>query len=115
MIGAVLSIKPVLTIQGEKLDAFEKVRGVKQAKKVMLKAMKKDMEKRFAKERAAGIMALEVAYSEIDEELLKGWFAEVQEAFPDMPVYTGKLSLSVACHTGPGVLAIACAKKSAIS
>ena len=115
MIGAVLSIKPVLTIQGEKLDAFEKVRGVKQAKKVMLKAMKKDMDKRFSKERAAGIMALEVAYSNINEELLNGWIAEVQEAFPDMPVYADKLSLSVACHTGPGVLAIACAKKSAIS
>ena len=115
MIGAVLSIKPVLTIQGEKLDAFEKVRGVKQAKKVMLKAMKKDMEKRFAKERAAGIMALQVAYSNIDEESLNTWVAEVQEMFPDMPVYAGRLSLSVACHTGPGVLAVACAKKSAIS
>ena len=56
MIGTVLNIKPVLTIQGEKLDAFEKARGVKQAKKAMIKAMKKDMDKRFAKERAAGIM-----------------------------------------------------------
>ncbi len=81
----------------------------------MLKAMKKDMEKRFAKERTAGIMALQVAYSNIDEESLNTWVAEVQEMFPDMPVYAGRLSLSVACHTGPGVLAVACAKKSAIS
>lgn len=115
MIGAVLSIKPVLTIQGEKLDAFEKVRGVKQAKKVMLKAMKKDMDKRFSKERAAGIMSLHVAYSNIDEAALKEWVNEVQENFPDLPVHADPLSLSVACHTGPGVIAIACAKKSAIS
>lgn len=115
MIGAVLSIKPVLTIQGEKLDAFEKVRGVKQAKKVMLKAMKKDMEKRFSRERAAGMMSLHVAYSHIDEETLKGWIAEVQENFPDLPVHADPLSLSVACHTGPGVLAVACAKKSTVS
>ena len=115
MIGAVLSIKPVLTIQGEKLDAFEKVRGVKQAKKVMLKAMKKDMEKRFAKERAAGLMTLQVAYSHIDQEVLDAWVAEVKEAFPDFSVHVDPLSLSVACHTGPGVLAITCAKKSAIS
>ncbi len=114
-LGTLLRIKPVLIILGEKLDSFAKVRGVKQAKKVMLKAMKKDMEKRFAKERAAGIMALQVAYSNIDEESLNTWVAEVQEMFPDMPVYAGRLSLSVACHTGPGVLAVACAKKSAIS
>ena len=115
MIGTVLNIKPVLTIQGEKLDAFEKARGVKQAKKAMIKAMKKDMDKRFAKERAAGIMGLHIAYTANDKEVIDGWIVEVKEAFPDFEVDGHPLSLSVACHIGPGALAIACEKKSAIS
>lgn len=115
MIGTVLNIKPVLTIQGEKLDAFEKARGVKQAKKAMIKAMKKDMDKRFAKERTAGIMGLHIAYTANDKEVIDGWIAEVKEAFPDFEVDAHPLSLSVACHIGPGALAIACEKKSAIS
>ena len=115
MIGTVLNIKPVLTIQGEKLDAFEKARGVKQAKKAMIKAMKKDMDKRFAKERVAGIMGLHIAYTANDKEVIDGWIVEVKEAFPDFEVDAHPLSLSVACHIGPGALAIACEKKSAIS
>ena len=111
MIGTVLNIKPVLTIQGEKLDAFEKARGVKQAKKAMIKAMKKDMDKRFAKERAAGIMGLHIAYTANDKEVIDGWIAEVKEAFPDFEVDAHPLSLSVACHIGPGALALACCKK----
>ena len=111
MIGTVLNIKPVLTIQGEKLDAFEKARGVKQAKKAMIKAMKKDMDKRFAKERAAGIMGLHIAYTANDKEVIDGWIVEVKEAFPDFEVDAHPLSLSVACHIGPGALALACCKK----
>ena len=99
MIGTVLNIKPVL----------------KQAKKAMIKAMKKDMDKRFAKERAAGIMGLHIAYTANDKEVIDGWIVEVKEAFPDFEVDAHPLSLSVACHIGPGALAIACEKKSAIS
>lgn len=111
MIGSVLKIKPILTIQGDKLDAFAKVRGTKQGKKIMLDAMKKDMEERFAKERAAGEMALEISYSYGQDEIVDVWREEVKEAFPDLTLDETPLSLSVACHTGPGVLAIACAKK----
>ena len=114
-IGTVLNLKPVLQIQGEKLDAFEKARGVKQAKKAMIKAMKKDMDKRFAKERAAGIMGLHIAYTANDKEVIDGWIAEVKEAFPDFEVDAHPLSLSVGCHIGPCALGIACEKKSAIS
>ena len=110
-IGTVLNLKPVLQIQGEKLDAFEKARGVKQAKKAMIKAMKKDMDKRFAKERAAGIMGLHIAYTANDKEVIDGWIVEVKEAFPDFEVDAHPLSLSVACHIGPGSLALACCKK----
>lgn len=115
MIGSVLKIKPILTIQGDKLDAFAKVRGTKQGKKIMLEAMKKDMEERFVKERAAGEIALEIAYSYGQDEIVDVWREEVKEAFPDIPLDETPLSLSIACHTGPGVLAIACAKKAVSS
>ena len=46
-LGTVLNLKPVLQIQGEKLDAFAKVRGWKAAKRTMLKASEADLKERF--------------------------------------------------------------------
>lgn len=112
MLGTVLKLKPVLTIQGEKLDAYAKVRGQKQAKKTMIEAMKKDMETRFPEERKAGLMELAVAHTNNYEEaeIFKN---EIQAVFPDVPVrHVDPLSLSVSCHIGPGALAIACVKRS---
>lgn len=109
-IGSVLNLKPVLQIQGEKLDAYSKVRGKKQAKRVMLKAMKEDMDTRFAEYVKKGEMCLQMAYTgnqEEAEELKK----EVQEMFPDFEIHMDPLSLSVACHIGHGALAVACSKK----
>ena len=109
-IGTVLNLKPVLQIQGDKLDAYAKVRGKKQAKRVMLKAMKEDWEKRFASYVEKGEMCLEAAYAgnlEEAEEFKK----EIQEVFPGYEIHMDPLSLSVACHIGHGALAIACAKK----
>ena len=103
-IGSVLNIKPVLQIQGEKLDSFSKVRGWKAAKKTMIEAAKKDLEERFPGKNMA-IYA--VASSDCD---LDGWVEEVQEAFPEYKVDKDTLSLSVSCHIGPGALAIALAK-----
>ena len=110
MIGTVLNLKPVLTIQGDKLDAFAKVRGVKQAKKVMLEAMKKDMETRFAEPLKKGLMNLMISYTYGQDEAVRIWMEEVQTAFPDMKIFGSPLSLSVACHTGPGIIAIGCSK-----
>ncbi|MDY2938575.1 MAG: DegV family protein [Fusicatenibacter sp.] len=112
MIGSVLNLKPVLTIQGGKLDAFAKVRGVKQAKKVMLDAMKKDLDERFGSLRQNGQVVLQAAYSNMSAEAVNAWVTEIEATFPDFEVRVDPLSLSVACHTGPGVVAIACAKKS---
>lgn len=109
-IGTVLNLKPVLQIQGEKLDAYSKVRGKKQAKRVMMKAMKEDMEKRFAKYVEKGEMCLELAYSGSSEEV-EEFKKEVQEVFPGFDIHVDPLSLSVACHIGDGAIAIACAKK----
>lgn len=108
-IGTVLNLKPVLQIQGEKLDAYAKVRGIKAAKKTMLEAVKKDMETRFAEAFAAKEMSLYVVHTQ-NEEAAGAFAEEVKEMFPGYEVEIAHLSLSVSCHIGPGALAIACAK-----
>ena len=109
-IGTVLNLKPVLQIQGDKLDAYAKVRGKKQAKKVMMKAMQEDLEKRFAGYMQNGEMCMMVAYAGNQEEA-EEFKKEIQEVFPGFEIHMDPLSLSVACHIGHGALAIACAKK----
>ena len=107
LLGSALNLKPILQIQGDKLDAYKKVRGVKAAKKNMLEAMKKDVEGRFSDYVTKGQLKLHVAYT-TDEETAKQWKEEVQNMFPDIAISRiDPLSFSVTCHTGPGVLAIA--------
>ena len=105
-IGTMLKLNPVLQIQGEKLDAYAKARGKASAKKIMLKAMKEDMEKRFADYADTGRMHIEVAYTGNVEEA-KEWAEAVKEEFPQLDFNMDPLSLSVACHIGYGSLAIA--------
>ncbi|MEF9941354.1 MAG: DegV family protein [Lachnospiraceae bacterium] len=105
-IGTVLNLKPVLQIQGDKLDAYAKVRGWKQAKKTMLDALDKDLTHRFSNQP----IHLQAAYT-CSEELAMEWKHEIEDRFPKYNVYMDKLSLSVSCHLGPGAMAIACTKK----
>ncbi len=108
-LGTLLKLKPVLQIQGEKLDAFAKARTVKQAKNIMIEAMKSDFEKRF--DSADGEkMNLEIAYT-YDLAAAEAFKEEVQAVFPNNEIVMNPLSLSVSCHIGPGALAIACSKK----
>ena len=109
-IGTVLNLKPVLQIQGEKLDAYAKVRGKKQAKRAMLKAMKNDWETRFKEYVSDGEMCLQAAYTGNLEEA-EEFKREIQEVFPGMEIHMDPLSLSVACHIGYGALAVACSRK----
>ena len=109
-IGTVLNLKPVLQIQGEKLDAYAKVRGKKQAKRVMLKAAQEDMQERFAEYKKEGLMCIEGAYTGNPEEA-EEFKEEIEAAFPGHEVRMAPLSLSVACHIGHGALAVACTKK----
>lgn len=106
-IGAVLGLKPVLQIQGEKLDAYAKVRGKKAARKTMIDAIRKDLETRFAKEWATGSVHLDIAYSGNPEEA-EDWKGELSAAFPGQAFHMDPLSLSVSCHIGYGALAVAC-------
>lgn len=106
-IGTVLNLKPVLQIQGEKLDAFSKTRGKEAAKKVMLKAMDADLNERFAEDYKAGRVHMEAAYTGSREEALE-WEQLIRMTYPDLDFHMDPLSLSVACHIGYGAIAIAC-------
>ena len=108
-LGTLLRIKPVLTIQGEKLDAFSKARTMKQARTTMIAAITRDLEQRFGD--ISGAKAyVDVAHTD-NEEVAAELAAELRELFPDTEVHVDPLSLSVACHIGPGALAIAASKK----
>lgn len=106
-IGTLLKIKPVLQIQGFKLDQYAKVRKLADAKTTIINAIKKDIDTRFKDEFAAGKMQISVAHTENFEEAEK-FKAELEEAFNTQVVFVDPLSLSVSCHIGPGALAAAC-------
>lgn len=105
--AAVLHIKPVLQIQGGKLDAYKKVRGMLQAKKTLISALSHDLSTRFAGMK----MAVFSGYSGGDPTLGQHWQREVQAAFPQHRVGLISLPLSICCHTGEGALGVACAKQ----
>ena len=108
-LGTLLKLKPVLQIQGEKLDSFAKARTVKQAKKMMIDAMRNDFDHRFNDPEGKNIY-LEMAYTHNLEDA-EAFKKEVEAEFPGMEIVLNPLSLSVSCHIGPGALAVACSKK----
>ena len=103
----VLNIKPVLQIQGEKLDAFKKVRGMKQAKRAMKEAIADDIKNRFASNSNMRIYAAYTGSEEVGIE----WKGELEEAFPNYDIQIYPLSLSVSCHIGQGAIGIACVEE----
>lgn len=108
-IGTMLRLKPVLQIQGEKLDAFAKARTVNQGKSIMISAIRNDMETRFGGASADNIW-LEIAYTKNTDTAIQ-FMEELKKEFPGFDIIYNPLSLSVACHIGPGALAVACCKK----
>lgn len=108
-IGTMLRLKPVLTIQGERLDSFSKARTMRQARQTMIDAIKNDIEKRFGGLDARGVY-LDIAHTNNYEEA-EDFKAEVEAAFPGYQVgFVDALSLSVSCHIGDGALALAATK-----
>ena len=106
-LGTVLNLKPVLQIQGGKLDSYAKVRGMKAAKKNMIEAIRNDIEQRFAGKH----VQLMIAYTCSEEEAMK-WKEELEAKFPEHEItHVDRLSLSVSCHIGPGAIAVACCMK----
>lgn len=109
-LGTLLRIKPVLQIQGGKLDSFSKARTVKQAKTTMLSAIAKDLEERFDDPKAEKCW-MEIAYT-CEKEIAEEFQQEIRQQFPQVQqIHMDPLSLSVACHIGPGALAVAITKK----
>lgn len=111
-LGTLLRLKPVLQIQGDKLDAYAKSRTLKAARTTMLDAIRKDCRERFGAGDNVENMHIMMAYTGTDLTEANVWAQEVHEAFPTHPdMYFDPLSLSVSCHIGPGAIAIACVKK----
>lgn len=108
-IGTLLKLRPVLQIQGEKLDAFAKARSVKQAKKIMIDAIAHDFRERFEAGETGERMHIMIAHTQNQDEAEK-FREELLEHFPNHDIIINPLSLSVACHIGPGSLAVACSK-----
>lgn len=106
-LGTLLKLKPVLQIQGEKLDAFSKARTMKQAKSTMINAIKQDIERRFGGDLSK--VRLAIAYTK-DKTVAEEFAKEVEAEFPDVPIRMDPLSLSVSCHIGPGAVALAVTK-----
>ncbi|MCR5798155.1 MAG: DegV family protein [Eubacterium sp.] len=104
-IAAIMNIKPVLTIQGGKLDAFSKARSMKLCRKRMIEAIKSDREKRFG-EYSAERLSIGVAGAFDKEEDAREWYECVREAFPEHDVFYAPLSCSVACHVGMNAIGV---------
>ena len=100
-IGTVLNIKPVLQIQGGKLDAYKKVRGMKAAMKAIIDGLKQDETVRFKGQK----LLIRAAYSG-DDSIGDMWLAELQKAFPEYQIGKDPLPLSIACHTGADALGV---------
>lgn len=109
-IGTMLKLKPVLQIQGDKLDAFAKARTVNQGKTTMINAIRNDIEKRFGGLTEDRHIWLQIAHTH-NEAAAEAFKQEIAEQFPGYDIHVDPLSLSVACHIGPGALAFACCKK----
>lgn len=105
--GTMLNIKPVMEIYGEKLTAIGKVRGMKAARQMMVERVKADLQGRLKPLRDAGHIRVMISYSQVSEEVLESWRAQVLDAFPEEGSIHGEpLALSIACHTGPGALGV---------
>ena len=112
-IGEILRLKPVLQIHGDKLDAFAKARNIKAAKSLMVNAIKKDIANNLGELPAAdseNAPWLAIAHTKNTEEA-EAWREELAEEFPGYEIHIDPLSLSVACHIGPGSLALTWTKR----
>lgn len=106
MIGTVLHMKPILSLQGDKLDAFAKVRGMKKCQSCMLEGLAADFEKRFSGREHSQLIA-GVAGTCLDAEKVESWRAAVRGLFPSAEeVYYSSLPISIGCHVGPGAVGI---------
>ncbi len=106
-IGSALNIKPVLQFDTGMIHSFQKCRGFHKARKLMIDAMRSDLEGKFLDWSRRGAVYL-LAASSASLEVTESWLHQIREAFPGMDVLCDNLSLGVSCHIGPGGLGIGC-------
>lgn len=105
-IATVLNIKPVLTIQGERLDSYAKVRGsMRRCEAKMIEGIKDDIVKRFSQPEVEQLH-VGVAGFGISEEEKAHWLDLAKKEFPTADVYYDSLPASIGTHTGPGAVGI---------
>lgn len=105
-LGTILKIKPVLTIQGGKLDSFAKARGMRSAFRVMLDALASDISSRLSHLREQRQLKIGLANTMMEEEKLEQFKNELQSTFPDLELVYFPLTMSIGTHVGPGGLGI---------
>ena len=110
VIGNVLNLKPVLQIQGEKLDAFSKTRGYKKGTKIMLEALKNDLSGRYHEFDEKGEMYLQIAHTNCLDRALE-LKEKMEDEFPGYEIFLTDLPLEVSCHLGEGALGVACTRR----
>ena len=108
-IGNLLKIKPILQIQGEKLDSFAVSRTINGGKQIMINAVKKDSINRFGGLDPDNVI-INMAYSH-NKESAEEFLSDLKESLPGFDIYSAPLSLSVSCHIGPNSLALTATKK----
>ncbi len=105
-VGAMLNIKPILLMKGQKLDAYEKARGMKSARRIMLKAVRGELEGQFKEYADRGEVCLQMAHTCVDQELITDWESKIREEFPELELEAAPLPLCTACHIGANGLGI---------
>lgn len=105
-IGTVLKLKPVLTIQGDKLDSYARARGMKSAFQIMLDALRADVDGRLYSLKKQGNLKIGIANTQMSPEKLEKFKTELKDSFPDMELIYFPLTMSIGTHTGPGALGI---------
>ena len=109
LVGRVLGIKPVLQIQGAKLDKFAQVLSIAQGRKKMIEQVIKDMTTRFKDLLEKGRLRIDMAYT-YDKEKIETFRVEANKMLKKYNLevsFIDPLSLSVSCHIGDGAIAIA--------
>lgn len=110
-VGSLLKLKPVLQIQGDKLDKFAVARTLGKAKEAMINALKSDLYGRFYDYTQKGEMTISFAHTNNETELA-AFIEETKKAFPEIPVtFADPLPLAIACHIGPGSIAVTACRK----
>lgn len=110
VIGNVLNLKPVLQIQGEKLDAYSKTRGAKKGIKIMLEALRNDLDGVYKKYDEAGEMYLQIAHTNCLDRALE-LKERMEKEFPEYDIFLADLPLEVSCHLGPQALGVGCTRR----